>query len=97
MPRRKAPTLSSKAVKTAKEVMAIIAPHIPVDLVEPVVTAEAVINYAKEQADILKQQMDNLKAMQQAAIAPTTGRNAPLYDPDDVALTSSEDPVEYEE
>lgn len=51
--RKPKPVLSDKAIATAKRIIAIIAPHIPVASLDPVVLAETVINYGLEQAEIL--------------------------------------------
>ena len=61
MPRPKIPSLSKDAVKNAKKVLSIIAPHVPADSLPDVVVAEAAINYALEQANVLEQQLSALK------------------------------------
>lgn len=61
MPRPKKPTLSKDAVKGAKEVISIIAPHIPTQHLDDVVLAEAAINYALEQAKVLQKQLQTLQ------------------------------------
>jgi hypothetical protein len=66
MPRPKTPTLSKAAISNAKKVLNIIAPHVPVESLSDVAIAESAINYALEQAEVLKSQLDAIKKSQNA-------------------------------
>lgn len=56
--------ISDKALHAAKVVLSIIAPHVPTDNMSDVSITEAVINYAKEQALILKKNVDLQKLIE---------------------------------
>ena len=55
------PSLTKKAVDTAKKVVGVLVPQLPVDAVKDVVIAEAAINFAWEQAQILQMRVDEEK------------------------------------
>jgi hypothetical protein len=60
--RKPKPALSDEVIDTAKKIIAIIAPHLPVAKLDPMILAEAVINYGYEQALILQNNIDILKS-----------------------------------
>lgn len=60
--RKAKPMLSDDAIDIAKKIIAIIAPHLPVAKLDPIILAEAVINYGYEQALILQNNIDILKS-----------------------------------
>ena len=62
--RKPTPKLSESALDIAKEVLCIIAPHVPVKAIDDITLVEAIINYAYEQALILKNNIEVLKAQQ---------------------------------
>lgn len=65
MPRAKTPQLGPEAVKTALKVLEVIAPHVPPKGLSNVTAAEAVINFAWQQAQILKANTELQKKVQQ--------------------------------
>ena len=58
MARKPKPTLSKEALSTAKKVVKIIAPHVPVESIEDMTVAETVINYAWQEAQVLKKNLE---------------------------------------
>lgn len=68
MPRPKSPTLSKSAISAAKKVLSIIAPHVPAESLSEIAIAESAINYALEQAEVLKSQLDAIKKAQNAPV-----------------------------
>jgi hypothetical protein len=58
MARKPKPTLSKEALSTAKKVVKVIAPHVPVESIEDMTIAETVINYAWQEAQVLKKNLE---------------------------------------